>query len=93
MPYEMAWQRGCQKCLQSTQQLYKHRRFVDALAAAGIAIDIKYSDGLYGVCRCDLLSGEVEHRDFMFSEKQCEHAIILCQSRAAKQGGVVEIDL
>lgn len=66
---------------------------MDALAAAGIAINVKCSDGLCGVRRCDLLSGEVEHRDFMFSEKQRERATILCQSRAAKQGGIVEIDL
>jgi reductive dehalogenase len=65
----------------------------DALEAAGIAIDVKCSDGLCGVCRCGLLSGEVEHRDFVLSEKQRETAIILCQSRAAKQGGIVEIDL
>ena len=65
----------------------------DALEAAGISVDVKCSDGLCGVCRCGLLSGEVEHRDFVLSEKQRETAIILCQSRAAKQGGTVEIDL
>ena len=65
----------------------------DALLEAGVSIDVKCSDGLCGVCRCGLVSGEVEHRDFVLSEKQRETSIILCQSRAAQQDGVVEIDL
>ena len=65
----------------------------DALADAGVSVDVKCADGLCGVCRCGLISGEVEHRDFVLSEKQRETAIILCQSRAAKKEGVVEIDL
>jgi reductive dehalogenase len=64
----------------------------DALQAAGIPIDVKCSDGLCGVCRCTLLSGEVEHRDFVLSAKQRETSLILCQSRAAEDGGVIEVD-
>ena len=40
-----------------------------------------------------LLAGEVEHRDFVLSERQREDSIILCQSRAADENGVIEIDL
>jgi reductive dehalogenase len=65
----------------------------DVLAENGIHIDLKCSDGICGVCKCALVSGAVEHRDFVLSAKQREGAIILCQSRAAKRGGVVEIDL
>ncbi|MGI9420734.1 MAG: 2Fe-2S iron-sulfur cluster-binding protein [Geminicoccaceae bacterium] len=65
----------------------------DALQAQGIPIDVKCSDGLCGVCRCTLLNGEVEHRDFVLSAKQRETSLILCQSRAAEDGGVVEVDL
>ncbi|MDH3659335.1 MAG: PDR/VanB family oxidoreductase, partial [Alphaproteobacteria bacterium] len=65
----------------------------DVLQAQGVPIDVKCSDGLCGVCRCTLLNGEVEHRDFVLSAKQRETSVILCQSRAAKAGGVVEIDL
>ena len=32
----------------------------DALLEAGIAIDVKCSDGLCGVCKCGLVSGEVD---------------------------------
>ena len=65
----------------------------DVLAENGIHIDVKCSDGICGVCKCGLVSGDVEHRDFVLSKKQRETGIILCQSRAAEDGGVVEIDL
>ncbi len=65
----------------------------DVLAENGVHVDVKCSDGLCGVCKCGLLAGEVEHRDFVLSKKQREQAIILCQSRAAGPGGLVEIDL
>jgi len=65
----------------------------DALVAHGIHVDVKCSDGLCGVCKCDLVSGDVEHRDFVLSKKQRESSLVLCQSRAAKPGGVVEIGL
>ncbi len=65
----------------------------DVLLANGFSIDIKCADGICGVCKCGLVSGEVEHRDFVLSRKQRETAIITCQSRAAAAGGVVEVDL
>lgn len=65
----------------------------DVLQANGIAIDVKCSDGLCGVCKCGLIAGEVEHRDFVLSAKQRESEVILCRSRAAKAGGVLEIAL
>ncbi|QBX99993.1 reductive dehalogenase [Rhodophyticola sp. CCM32] len=65
----------------------------DVLGENGVHVDVKCSDGLCGVCKCGLISGEVEHRDFVLSRAQRESAIILCQSRAAEPDGVVEIDL
>ncbi len=65
----------------------------DALLKAGVYVDVKCSDGLCGVCKCKVLSGEVEHRDFVLSNKDRESAMILCQSRAAAPDGEVEIDL
>ncbi|WGI20980.1 reductive dehalogenase [Amylibacter sp. IMCC11727] len=65
----------------------------DVLQEAGVQIDVKCSDGICGVCKCGIISGEVEHRDFVLSNKQRETALILCQSRAAKANGVLEIDL
>ncbi|MEX0502265.1 2Fe-2S iron-sulfur cluster-binding protein [Alphaproteobacteria bacterium LSUCC0719] len=65
----------------------------DALVANGYAIDVKCADGLCGVCKCGVISGEVEHRDFVLSDRQRADSIILCQSRAAKEDGVLELDL
>ena len=69
------------------------RTAADVLQENGIAVDIKCSDGLCGVCQCGLVSGDVEHRDFVLSKKQRETTIITCQSRAAQPGGVVVVDL
>lgn len=74
-------------------QVPKDQVATDVLLAAGVHIDVKCSDGLCGVCKCTLVSGEVQHRDFVLSNKARETAIILCQSRAAQPGGIVEIDL
>ncbi|MGG7564993.1 reductive dehalogenase [Rhodovulum sp. DZ06] len=65
----------------------------DALIAAGIAVDLKCSDGLCGVCACGVRAGAVEHRDFVLSKARREKEMILCRSRAAEPGGVLEIDL
>jgi reductive dehalogenase len=59
----------------------------------GILIDVKCSDGICGVCKCGLVSGVVEHRDFVLSKAQRKTSVILCQSRAAKKDGVIEVDL
>ena len=65
----------------------------DALNAAGIQVDVKCSDGLCGVCKCKVLEGDVEHRDFVLSKGQRETEMILCQSRAVEADGTLKIDL
>lgn len=65
----------------------------DVLIENGFAIDVKCSDGICGVCKCGLISGDVEHRDFVLSKSQREDSVILCQSRAVAKDGVVTIDL
>jgi ferredoxin len=65
----------------------------DALLAAGVHVDIKCSDGLCGVCKCGVIAGAVEHRDFVLSKSQRQVAMILCQSRAAQPDGEIAIDL
>ncbi|NDH25702.1 MAG: 4Fe-4S dicluster domain-containing protein, partial [Rhodobacteraceae bacterium] len=63
------------------------------LAEYGYAVDLKCSDGICGVCQCRVLEGEVEHRDFVLSQKQRQTTMILCQSRAAQKGGVLTVDI
>ena len=69
------------------------RSATDILVEQGIKIDVKCSDGLCGVCKCGLLEGSVEHRDFVLSAAQRKESIILCQSRALEKDAVVVIDL
>ncbi|MEJ6398964.1 reductive dehalogenase [Yoonia sp. 208BN28-4] len=65
----------------------------DVLQDNGITVDVKCADGICGVCKCGLLSGDVEHRDFVLSKAQRRDSIILCQSRATQDGGTIEVDL
>ncbi|MCK8483237.1 reductive dehalogenase [Aliiroseovarius sp. S2029] len=65
----------------------------EALNATGIHVDVKCSDGICGVCKCGVIAGKVEHRDFVLSNAQRAGSMILCQSRAADPGGEIEIDL
>ena len=65
----------------------------DVLLENGIHVDVKCSDGICGVCKCRLVSGDVEHRDFVLSKAQKETEIITCQSRATEKDGVIELDL
>jgi len=65
----------------------------DVLLENGVQVDVKCSDGICGVCKCGLLSGEAEHRDFVLSKAQRKDSVILCQSRAAAKDGVIEVDL
>ncbi|MCK0126362.1 reductive dehalogenase [Gelidibacter sp. F2691] len=64
----------------------------DALNAVGVHVDVKCSDGICGVCKCGVIAGDVEHRDFVLSNAQREGAMILCQSRAAEPGGEIAVD-
>ncbi|MEM8631315.1 MAG: 2Fe-2S iron-sulfur cluster-binding protein [Pseudomonadota bacterium] len=65
----------------------------DALEKAGIHVDVKCSDGICGVCKCRLIEGEAEHRDFVLSKAQRAENVILCQSRAAEKDGILTVDL
>jgi ferredoxin-NADP reductase len=72
------------------------RSATEVLAEAGLVIDVKCSDGLCGVCARPYdaqASDAVEHRDFVLSQEQRQHKIILCCSRAQKAGGVITLDL
>ena len=65
----------------------------DILNENGFKVDVKCSDGICGVCMCGLISGDVEHRDFVLSKSQRKENIILCKSRASKKDGEIVIDL
>jgi ferredoxin len=68
----------------------------DVLAAAGIGVPTKCSDGLCGVCATVYdasASDEVEHRDVVLSQAERARRVILCCSRSVKAGGRLVVDL
>ena len=69
------------------------KSIADVLNANDIPVDLKCGDGICGVCKCGVVSGDVEHRDFVLSKAQREGAIITCQSRAKEQDGLIVLDL
>ena len=68
------------------------RSATEALAAAGVGVATKCSDGLCGVCAQPYdaaASDAIEHRDFVLSGAQRRERLILCSSRARDEGGVI----
>jgi ferredoxin-NADP reductase len=65
------------------------QRATDALAAAGVAVPTKCSDGLCGVCALPYdadASGEVDHRDHVLGAAARRERVVLCCSRMAQAG-------
>lgn len=64
---------------------------LDALNEQGYPVPSSCESGTCGTCRCDLIDGEVDHRDLVLSEEEHERYIMVCVSRAA--GGDLTIGL
>ena len=65
----------------------------DILLEAGVPVDVKCSDGICGVCKCGVIAGDIEHRDFVLSKAQQQTEIVTCQSRAAADCEEITLDL
>ena len=65
----------------------------DVLIENAIHVDIKCSDGICGVCTCKVISGDIEHRDFVLSKAQQQTDLISCQSRAAAGCDTIKLDI
>ncbi len=68
------------------------RSATEVLAAAGVAVDVKCSDGLCGVCAVPYdaqASGPVEHRDVVLSAREREQRVILCCVRMQQDGAAL----
>jgi ferredoxin len=90
-PFELVLQKSGRRL-----QVPAERSATEVLAEAGVAIDVKCSDGLCGVCARAYdarMSGEVEHRDFVLGAQARTHKIVLCCSRARHADGVIALDL
>jgi ferredoxin-NADP reductase len=88
LPFELELPDGRRLAVRADQ------RATDVMQAAGIAIDVKCTDGLCGVCarRYDAeASDPVDHRDVVLSAAQRRERVILCCSRSERAGGVIRL--
>jgi ferredoxin-NADP reductase len=79
-----------------TVEVPADRSATDVLAELGIRVDTKCSDGICGVCATTYdaaASGPIEHRDYVLGEKERQHRVILCCSRARDPGAEIVLDL
>jgi ferredoxin-NADP reductase len=68
------------------------RSATEVLAAAGVAVDVKCSDGLCGVCATAYdaaASGVVEHRDVVLGAAERAHKVLLCCVRMQQDGALL----
>jgi phthalate 4,5-dioxygenase reductase subunit len=80
--------------LLSTQQTISvaaNESILEALRKNGHAVPSSCESGTCGSCKLDLISGNVEHRDFVLNDEEKHHHIMVCVSRAFS--GVIEIGL
>ncbi len=72
----------------------KHdQTIVEAMEASGLRVQTSCREGICGACVCNVLNGEVDHRDLVLTaaEHQAGHKIAPCVSRA--KGSCLTLDL
>lgn len=72
-------------------EISPNQTIVDALDEAGIHVETSCVSGLCGSCKVGYLSGTVDHRDFILSEKEQRNFLQTCVSRATSP--VLVLDL
>ncbi|MEP2783295.1 MAG: 2Fe-2S iron-sulfur cluster-binding protein [Pseudoruegeria sp.] len=76
-----------------TLQVAEDQSLADVLMKQGLPVQTKCSDGLCGVCKVEFTAGDVEHRDFVLSKKEREHAMVTCCSRPKPDSERLILDL
>jgi ferredoxin-NADP reductase len=72
------------------------RSAADVLADAGLAVPVKCSDGLCGVCALNYdaeASGTVDHRDWVLGDAQRRQRVVTCCVRMQRPGEELVLDL
>ncbi|MEL6235479.1 MAG: PDR/VanB family oxidoreductase, partial [Pseudomonadota bacterium] len=67
------------------------RSVLEALRAAGISTPSSCESGTCGTCKTGLISGAVDHRDMVLMEHEKADRIMICVSRAASGGLVLDL--
>jgi phthalate 4,5-dioxygenase reductase subunit len=55
---------------------------LDAMRAKGHDAPSSCESGTCGTCKTKLLAGEPDHRDFVLTEEERSHQVMICVSRA-----------
>jgi len=71
----------------------ENESILEALRKAGHHIPSSCESGTCGSCRTGLVSGDVQHRDFVLTESEKLTQIMVCVSRACKADDLIEIEL
>lgn len=66
---------------------------LDALAEAGHDVPFSCTEGICGTCETGVVSGEIEHRDFLLSEDEKESGDTMCICVSRCRGPELVLDL
>ncbi len=74
-------------------QVGADQTIIDALLMNGVQVDYSCLQGTCGTCVCNVVDGEVDHRDGVLTEEDKTHGrkICLCVSRAKKERIILDI--
>lgn len=66
---------------------------LDALAAAGHEVPSSCTEGICGTCETGVVSGEIDHRDFLLSDEEKESGCTMCICVSRCRGAELVLDL
>ncbi len=67
------------------------KSILEALRDAGVSTTSSCESGTCGTCKCRLVSGDVDHRDMVLMDEEKPNHIMICVSRAASGGLVLDL--
>ena len=78
---------------QSVLRVAENESILEALRKAGRHVPSSCESGTCGSCKTGLVSGQVDHRDFVLTDSEKSNQIMVCVSRACHPNELIEIDL
>lgn len=78
---------------QTVLQVAENESILEALRKAGRHVPSSCESGTCGSCKTGLVSGQVDHRDFVLTDSEKSNQIMVCVSRACHPNELIEIDL
>lgn len=76
---------------EKTLTVPKNKTILDTIRAAGVSTVSSCESGTCGTCKCGLVSGDVDHRDLVLMDDERSTHIMICVSRAASGGLVLDL--